>query len=400
MNLYVNMRSAWKAIKNNRKRSVLTMIGIIIGISSVITILAIGRGFEKDTVKNLTKSDSKNVEIQLNFTPSDASLYATNTKFFQDVDLSTVRNVEGVKKADYSKIDEEQIYKDLSIRGNKKNKQIKLIDSEGKKVSIGRNLTNQDSELLNKVATIDSVTAKELFNTPDRALGKGIEIEQELFRVVGVFPGEEQDNLFSLSNTNVEIPKETYYYYFKAKKNNTSSLTLTLEEGVELDKVTSKVIKQLKNKGSLRYLGEYEVLDTAMLTKGIVQILSTITYFITAVAGISLFIAGVGVMNMMYISVSERTKEIGIRRALGATRNSIRLQFLLEGLILTISGGIIGYSLGMIFAYGIGSLIKIHVSVDLFTILLAVGVSLFIGLVFSVMPASEAAKKDLIDILR
>ncbi|MDN3201476.1 ABC transporter permease [Enterococcus faecalis] len=400
MNLYVNMRSAWKAIKNNRKRSVLTMIGIIIGISSVITILAIGRGFEKDTVKNLTKSDSKNVEIQLNFTPSDASLYATNTKFFQDVDLSTVRNVEGVKKADYSKIDEEQIYKDLSIRGNKKNKQIKLIDSEGKKVSIGRNLTNQDSELLNKVATIDSVTAKELFNTPDRALGKGIEIEQELFRVVGVFPGEEQDNLFSLSNTNVEIPKETYYYYFKAKKNNTSSLTLTLEEGVELDKVTSKVIKQLKNKGSLRYLGEYEVLDTAMLTKGIGQILSTITYFITAVAGISLFIAGVGVMNMMYISVSERTKEIGIRRALGATRNSIRLQFLLEGLILTISGGIIGYSLGMIFAYGIGSLIKIHVSVDLFTILLAVGVSLFIGLVFSVMPASEAAKKDLIDILR
>lgn len=399
MNLYVNMRSAWKAIKNNRKRSVLTMIGIIIGISSVITILAIGRGFEKDTVKNLTKSDSKNVEIQLNFTPSDTSLYDTNTKFFQDVDLSTVRNVEGVKKADYSKIDEEQIYKDLFIRGNKKNKQIKLIDSEGKKVSIGRNLTGQDSELLNKVATIDSVTAKELFNTPERALGKGIEIEQELFRVVGVFPGEEQDNLFSLSNTNIEIPKDTYHYYFKSDK-NTSSLTLTLEEGVKPDKVTSKVIKQLKDKGSLRHLGEYEVLDTAMLTKGIGQILSTITYFITAVAGISLFIAGVGVMNMMYISVSERTKEIGIRRALGANRKSIMLQFLLEGLILTISGGIIGYLLGMVFAYGIGSLIKVHVSVDLFTIILAVGVSSVIGLVFSVMPASEAAKKDLIDILR
>ncbi len=399
MNLYVNMRSAWKAIKNNRKRSVLTMIGIIIGISSVITILAIGRGFEKDTVKNLTKSDSKNVEIQLNFTTSDTSLYDTNTKFFQDVDLSTVRNVEGIKKADYSKIDEEQIYKDLSIRGNKKNKQIKLIDSEGKKVSIGRNLTGQDSELLNKVATIDSVTAKELFNTPERALGKGIEIEQELFRVVGVFPGEEPDNLFSLSNTNIEIPKDTYHYYFKSEK-NTSSLTLTLEEGVKPDKVTSKVIKQLKDKGSLRHLGEYEVLDTAMLTKGIGQILSTITYFITAVAGISLFIAGVGVMNMMYISVSERTKEIGIRRALGATRKSIMLQFLLEGLILTISGGIIGYLLGMVFAYGIGSLIKVHVSVDLFTIILAVGVSSVIGLVFSVMPASEAAKKDLIDILR
>lgn len=399
MNVYVNFRSAWQAIKNNRKRSILTMIGIIIGISSVITILAIGRGFEKDTIKNLTKSDSKNVEIQLNFTPNDTSLYDTNTDFFQDADLSIIGNVEGVKKVDYSKIDEEQIYKDLIIKGKKTNKQIKLIGSEGEKVSIGRNLTSQDSELSNKVAAIDSVTAKELFDKSEQALGKGIEIEQELFRIVGVFPGEEQDNLFSLSNINIEIPKATYHYYFKSEK-DTSSLTLTLEEGVEPDKVTSKVINQLKEKGSLKHLGEYEVLDTAMLTKGIGQILSTITYFITAVAGISLFIAGVGVMNMMYISVSERTKEIGIRRALGATRKSIMLQFLLEGLILTLSGGLIGYLLGMALAYSVGSLIKVNVSLDLFTILLAVGVSSVIGLVFSVMPASEAAKKDLIDILR
>ena len=399
MNVYVNFRSAWQAIKNNRKRSILTMIGIIIGISSVITILAIGRGFEKDTIKNLTKSDSKNVEIQLNFTPNDTSLYDTNTDFFQDADLSIIGNVEGVKKVDYSKIDEEQIYKDLIIKGKKTNKQIKLIGSEGEKVSIGRNLTSQDSELSNKVAAIDSVTAKELFDTSEQALGKGIEIEQELFRIVGVFPGEEQDNLFSLSNINIEIPKATYHYYFKSEK-DTSSLTLTLEEGVEPDKVTSKVINQLKEKGSLKHLGEYEVLDTAMLTKGIGQILSTITYFITAVAGISLFIAGVGVMNMMYISVSERTKEIGIRRALGATRKSIMLQILLEGLILTLSGGLIGYLLGMALAYSVGSLIKVNVSLDLFTILLAVGVSSVIGLVFSVMPASEAAKKDLIDILR
>ncbi|WP_277891918.1 ABC transporter permease [Enterococcus lactis] len=399
MNVYVNFRSAWQAIKNNRKRSILTMIGIIIGISSVITILAIGRGFEKDTIKNLTKSDSKNVEIQLNFTPNDTSLYDTNTDFFQDADLSIIGNVEGVKKVDYSKIDEEQIYKDLIIKGKKTNKQIKLIGSEGEKVSIGRNLTSQDSELSNKVAAIDSVTAKELFDTSEQALGKGIEIEQELFRIVGVFPGEEQDNLFSLSNINIEIPKATYHYYFKSEK-DTSSLTLTLEEGVEPDKVTSKVINQLKEKGSLKHLGEYEVLDTAMLTKGIGQILSTITYFITAVAGISLFIAGVGVMNMMYISVSERTKEIGIRRALGATRKSIMLQFLLEGLILTLSGGLIGYLLGMALAYSVGSLIKVNVSLDIFTILLAVGVSSVIGLVFSVMPASEAAKKDLIDILR
>nr|WP_257613394.1 FtsX-like permease family protein [Carnobacterium maltaromaticum] len=198
---------------------------------------------------------------------------------------------------------------------------------------------------------------------------------------------------------NIQIPKNSYLHYFNIE-NDSSSLTITLDEGVQPDKVTTEVISNLNEKGTMRDLGDYQVLDTAILTKGIGSILSTITYFITSVAGISLFIAGVGVMNMMYISVSERTKEIGIRRALGATRRSIMIQFLLEGLTLTVSGGIIGYLIGMLFAYALGILIKVNVSVDLFTILLAVGVSSVIGLLFSVMPASEAAKKDLIDILR
>lgn len=398
MNLYVNFRSAWRAIKNNRKRSILTMLGIIIGISSVITILAVGRGFEKDTVKNLSKGKSKDIEIQLNFIPSDTSTYDMNTDFFKDEDLSIVKNIEGVKKVDYTKLDEVEIYKDLVINGKKKNKQINLVKAEGEKTFLGRQLTSQDNQILNKVALIDENTAKELFSNANNALGNGIEIDGQIFRIVGIFPGDSQDSLFS-SSVNIEIPKNTYEFYFKTNK-NTSSLTVTLDDGVSPDKVTSKIINILKEKGTLRNSGDYDVLDTSMLTEGIGKILSTITYFITAIAGISLFIAGVGVMNMMYISVSERTKEIGIRRALGATRNSIRLQFLMEGLILTVSGGVIGYLFGMVFAYIVGSLIKVHVSIDVFTILLSVGISSVIGLVFSVMPASEAAKKDLIDILR
>ncbi|GAB7391687.1 ABC transporter permease [Lactococcus garvieae] len=398
MNLYVNFRSAWRAIKKKRKRSILTMLGIIIGISSVITILAVGRGFEKDTVKNLSKGKSKDIEIQLNFIPSDTSTYDMNTDFFKDEDLSIVKNIEGVKKVDYTKLDEEEIYKDLVINGKKKNKQINLVKSEGEKTFLGRQLTSQDNQILNKVALIDENTAKELFSNANNALGNGIEIDGQIFRIVGIFPGDSQDSLFS-SSVNIEIPKNTYEFYFKTNK-NASSLTVTLDDGVSPDKVTSKIINILKEKGTLRNSGDYDVLDTSMLTEGIGKILSTITYFITAIAGISLFIAGVGVMNMMYISVSERTKEIGIRRALGATRNSIRLQFLMEGLILTVSGGGIGYLFGMVFAYIVGSLIKVHVSIDAFTILLSVGISSVIGLVFSVMPASEAAKKDLIDILR
>ena len=108
----------------------------------------------------------------------------------------------------------------------------------------------------------------------------------------------------------------------------------------------------------MRQQGEYHVSNMAMMTDGISEVLSSITLFISAVAGISLFIAGVGVMNMMYISVSERTKEIGIRRALGATRGAIRLQFLLEGMTLTLVGSI-GYLLEMIVAYAIGNVMDI-----------------------------------------
>nr|WP_035066806.1 ABC transporter permease [Carnobacterium maltaromaticum] len=96
------------------------MFGIIIGISSVITILALGRGFEKDTIKNLTKSESKNVEVQINFNPDDINLYGTNTSFFQETDISAIKEIEGIKHAEYTKTEENQIYKDIYTKDNKK----------------------------------------------------------------------------------------------------------------------------------------------------------------------------------------------------------------------------------------------------------------------------------------
>ena len=246
---------------------------------------------------------------------------------------------------------------------------------------------------------IDSITAEALYGSPEKALHQGLELEGQLFQIVGVFAGTEQSSMFSMPESNILVPKKAYEQY-KSQTQDQGALSLTLENGANPGDVTTAVVDVLEENGSQKDQGEYQVFDTALLTEGVGQILSTITYFIGAVAGISLFIAGVGVMNMMYISVSERTKEIGIRRALGATKGAIRMQFLLEGMTLTLIGGVVGYLLGMALAYIIGGFVNISVSVDLFTVLLAVGVSTGIGLVFSVMPASEAAKKDLIDILR
>ena len=319
--------------------------------------------------------------------------------YFTDVDIATVKQVEGVKSANYPDPDYSNIYKGIYIKGKKQNKQVSLINDLGKDPVIGRQLTAYENETLDKVAMIDSVTAKEMYGSAENALDRGIELDSHLFKIIGIYQGSESESLFSMPESNIQIPKKTYLHYFNDTAEK-SSLTVTLEKGVSPSSVTTDVIEQLKEKGAMKAFGEYQVFDTALLTDGISKILRTITVFISAVAGISLFIAGVGVMNMMYISVSERTKEIGIRRALGATQNSIRMQFLLEGVTLTLFGGVVGYIVGISLAYIIGSIIDIPISIEFFTVFLAISVSTGIGLIFSVMPASAAAKKDLIETLR
>lgn len=408
MNFYVNFRSAFKAINNNRKRSILTMIGIIIGVSAVIAILAIGRSYERQTIESLTKSNNGKIQAQILFNPNDDSFYETNRPAFQNSDLELVRQVSGVESAEFEKQETNTTSFSALIKNKNQSVEAKLVKQTNGELLVGRNLSKVDNLNRSRVAVINEELANDLYGTPENALNRGILISGQNYAVVGVYRGmemsDEQAQIASMfgdmSSYQVQIPKKAYEYYLIKGDEASYSIVVTMKKGTRPDEVTNKVLDKLKKSGSMRQQGSYRSFDTAILSKGIGKVLSTITYFITAVAGISLFIAGVGVMNMMYISVSERTKEIGIRRALGATQRSIMIQFLIEGVLLTFTGGVIGYFIGMILAYGIGSLMKIHVTVDLFTIVVAVGVSTLIGLIFSVMPAREAAKKDLIDILR
>ncbi|OUZ18190.1 ABC transporter permease [Enterococcus cecorum] len=408
MNFYVNFRSAFKAINNNRKRSILTMIGIIIGVSAVIAILAIGRSYERQTIESLTKSDNGKIQAQILFNPNDESFYETNRPAFQSSDLELVRQVSGVESAEFEKQESNSISFSALVQNKNQSIEAKLVQQTKSDILVGRNLSKADNLNRSRVAVVNEDLAKDLYGTPENALNRGVLISGQNYAIVGVYSGTEMSDeeaqmasMFGeMSSYQVQIPKKAYEYYLIKGDDASYSILVTMKKGTRPDEVTNKVLDKLKKSGSMRQQGSYRSFDTAILSKGIGKVLSTITYFITAVAGISLFIAGVGVMNMMYISVSERTKEIGIRRALGATQRSIMIQFLIEGVLLTFTGGVIGYFIGMILAYGIGSLMKIHVTVDLFTIVVAVGVSTLIGLIFSVMPAREAAKKDLIDILR
>ncbi len=404
MKLYVNWRSSLGSIFKNKKRSFLTMFGIIIGIAAVIAILSIGKAYEKQMISALSSGDSDRLEVNLQFTPDDWNLYNSNMDLIPKTDFTALEQIPGVESIEYPLPDytSDMYYfsQTLSVRGKTKDYRLGIKDGEGTEAVAGRALTPYDNETIEKIVTIDEGLAEELYGGSEQAIGRGITMDKgAVMTIVGVYPKVEGDTMFSNGAAAIEIPLETYKQVF-GNSEDTSSITLVLSSGAQMNKVADKAIKTLEEKGMMRDLGKYSVSNMAMMTDEISNMMSTITVFISSVAGISLFIAGVGVMNMMYISVSERTKEIGIRRALGATRGAIRTQFLLEGMTLTLVGGIIGYIVGMILAYALGSSMGLEVTIDLFTVLLAVGVSSGIGLVFSVMPASEAARKDLIDILR
>lgn len=398
MKFYVAWRTSIKALLKNRRRSALTMIGIVIGISSVITIMSLGRGFQKETVKNLTNDDSDEITLDIYFTPEDQNLIMSNMTFYQKEDLQNIAMIDGVKKVEVPEDKLEFTSEEMIIRGKKINETITFIKEEGQEVIMGRRLSKEDYQTHQKVTAIDKKMAQALFEDEKNALGRGLELKGELFTIIGVFELPETESIFSMG-VNVEVPESSYLDYFPKKASGTL-IRLTIDSDATPNKVTTKVINTLKNEGTMRESGTYGVMDLSALTDGIGNILNGLTYFISAIAGISLFIAGVGVMNMMYISVSERTKEIGIRRALGATEKSIKMQFLLEGITITLIGGVIGYLLGIVVAWFISLFLPFSISVDLFTIVLSIGISTVIGLVFSVMPASAAAKKDLIDILR
>ncbi|MGX6998056.1 ABC transporter permease [Periweissella fabalis] len=364
------------------------MLGIVIGISSVITILSLGNGFQKYTIKNLTQTSSKAVNVEIDFSPNDFGLIQN---YFNELDLHLVESVPGVSKANYNKAKETNIMQTFQFQNGKYTKAIMLGKSSQSPIICGRNFTLMDSNSLSKVAIISKDTAEEISKNFKDVLGYGLPINGEFYEVIGIV----NNSTFG----DIEIPQKTYQYY-NTQKNNISSIDIAVKSGYKPSKVANAVVKKLTQDGSMATQGTYSTLDMSSILDGVSKILSTLTFFISGVAGISLLIAGVGVMNMMYTSVSERTQEIGVRRAMGATRGDIRKQFMAEGLVLTVSSGLIGYAIGFLVAFIISQFLPFKVSPTLFTISIAVGTTTILGLLFSIAPANLAARKDLVDILR
>lgn len=388
------LRTAQGSLLVNPKRSILTMIGIIIGVSSVVTIISLGNGVKSAALKNLQADSDGRQSTTIMYLPNNQD---TNSFGFTDSDIRLIESQEN-PKIKHVKLRSEKRNVNIQSEINQQsfNLNASLVNKTPKvKVLFGTNITKYDISVKNPVALINKRTAKKYFKNPMNAVSSTITIDRNNYEVVGVFSTEKEETGI---NNDLLIPENVYF------ENNTetqgNSLIITMTEDANLSKETKSIVSLLKKKGINNTNGTYEFIDMGQLLQGIQNVITGLTYFISMIAGISLLIAGIGVMNMMYISVSERTKEIGIRLAVGARKKDIMCQFLLESVILTLSGGIIGFIVGALTAYIISMLLPFRAVITINSLILSFSVSSFVGIIFGILPAKQAANKNLIDILK
>lgn len=403
-----SFKIALNAIKRQKKRAALTMLAISIGIAAAITILAAGKGIQKLVIGQLDAfgPDTLYIETKIPSKKADSGgAIGITITTLKDKDVETVNKHPNIIAANGQVSGQEAV----SYGG-----QIKKIMLSGKgynapevetfKLTEGRFYTKDEEESLSAVAVLGA-TAKEKLFGDDTAVNKIISIRGKPFRVVGV--SEKRGAAFFLDLDNIiTIPTKTmqkrllgidYVQAISGRMKDGSKAKETQAELTELIRENHDITDPDKD--------DFIVQTTADAAESLTTITNGVTFLLIALVSISLIVGGVGIMNIMYVSVVERTFEIGLRKALGAQQNDILWQFLAEALLITAGGGVIGVILGALFAGLIylgataAGFVWVY-SVTLTSIIGSVLFSAIIGLIFGYYPAKQAAKKNPIEALR
>lgn len=401
MKFNILLNTAFKDIIKNKKRSLLTMLGIIIGIAAVITIIAIGRGFQDYVVDSLMGGEGKELSVAFYFQPENpTNSVGSNTSVFTEKNIRDISQITDVLKVES---DPEKFQNDMvNVSMQKNDGKIesafaKPVEETESKIVKGRAITKLDGDTNQKVAVITQKLADEIFEDED-PLDKTVLVKNDYYVIVGIKENNAATNLFSFGN-DVDIPKGTLESRKPKNNNSISMINVILKNGTKVQDKAKEIQEYLEKNGPMKDAGSYNFVDIAQQIEGISNVLGSVTIFISLIAAISLLIAGIGMMNMMYISVAERIKEIGIRRAIGAKKKEILYQFMLEGIIVTVIGGLIGYIIGMIAAFIASKFLPFPIKLELMPVLISLGISLGIGIVFTYSPANTAANKNVIDII-
>jgi putative ABC transport system permease protein len=394
---------ALEGLKANKLRSILTMLGIIIGVGAVIAMVSIGMGVQNKIQNSIASLGSNLLIITPGATsPSGVRLAAGSNTTLTNRDAQAIgRQIEGISAVAPSVSKQYQL-----VYGNKnwmttvQGTTPEFVSVRNFNVELGRFLSNQEVDTRMRVAVLGKTTAENLFGAV-YPVGQTVRINSAPFTVIGVFEGKGQSAGGMDQDDVVVIPLTTaqermmgisYIQTISVQAANPESINQVQEEITSLLRSRHKLAKDMPDDFTVRNLAA--VMATAEETT------NTITLLLGNIAAISLLVGGIGIMNIMLVSVTERTREIGIRKALGATYRNILLQFLIEAIVIGVTGGLIGIGLGIGTAYAISAIAGWNTAISSGSILMAFGFSVAIGLFFGIYPARKAALLDPIDALR
>jgi putative ABC transport system permease protein len=403
MSILMTIRIAFKALARNKLRTALTALGMIIGVGAVITMVGIGSGAQTTIEEQIKSTGTNLITINSgNFSMGGVRMgQGASTRLTQE-DADAIRAIPGVQYVSESANTRGQI-----IAGNQNwNTQVQGVNVDlplirSWPMKYGMFFTPQDVTAATKVCVLGTVTTEMLFGPDVDPTGQTIRIRNQPFRVVGVLSskgqgmgGQDQDDVIMVPFTTVmkKLQGQQHVNEIKVSAVSATEVDATAEAIRNVLRIRHEIPSPDQDDFTVRTQEEQAALRTSTTR--------TLTTFITIIAGVSLIVGGIGIMNIMLVSVTERTREIGLRMAIGARGRDVLLQFLVEAVVLSLFGGLVGIALGFGLAEGARRFLEWPVNVPVNSIAIAFGVAAGIGVFFGFYPATKAAGLDPIEALR